>query len=95
MLLPRRDGAAVAEAVASIPGVSVVRRSAGGAEPVIRVGNLEAIRDFTDVRDTVRAYWLAVNHAKPGEVYNICTGNPITIQELSTVLSIQRAVNTF
>lgn len=56
--------------------------AAGLAEPVIRVGNLEAIRDFTDVRDTVRAYWLAVNHAKPGEVYNICTGNPITIQEL-------------
>ena len=56
--------------------------SAGLDEPVMRVGNLTAIRDFTDVRDTVRAYWLAVNHAKPGEVYNICTGDGITIQEL-------------
>jgi GDP-4-dehydro-6-deoxy-D-mannose reductase len=55
---------------------------AGLAEPVIRVGNLTAIRDFTDVRDMVRAYWLAVNHAKPGEVYNIATGVGITIQEL-------------
>lgn len=50
--------------------------------PVIRVGNLEAVRDFTDVRDMVRAYWLAVNHGRPGEVYNIATGTGITIQEL-------------
>jgi GDP-4-dehydro-6-deoxy-D-mannose reductase len=55
---------------------------AGLQEPVIRVGNLEAVRDFTDVRDMVRAYWLAVTRAKPGEVYNIATGVGITIQEL-------------
>ena len=54
----------------------------GLQEPVIRVGNLDAIRDFTDVRDMVRAYWLAVNHGKPGEVYNIATGNGIRIREL-------------
>ncbi len=55
---------------------------AGRQEPVIRVGNLEAVRDFTDVRDMVRAYWLAVTKARPGEVYNIATGNGITIQAL-------------
>jgi GDP-4-dehydro-6-deoxy-D-mannose reductase len=54
----------------------------GLQEPVIRVGNIEAIRDFTDVRDMVRAYWLAVNHGKPGEVYNIATGHGIRISEL-------------
>jgi len=54
----------------------------GMQEPVIRVGNIEAIRDFTDVRDMVRAYWLAVNHGKPGEVYNIATGHGIRISEL-------------
>jgi GDP-4-dehydro-6-deoxy-D-mannose reductase len=54
----------------------------GLQEPVIRVGNIEAIRDFTDVRDMVRAYWLAVNHGKPGEVYNIATGRGIRISEL-------------
>ncbi|HVR95436.1 MAG TPA: GDP-mannose 4,6-dehydratase [Thermoanaerobaculia bacterium] len=54
----------------------------GLQEPVIRVGNIEAIRDFTDVRDMVRAYWLAVNHGKPGEVYNIATGNGIRISEM-------------
>lgn len=54
----------------------------GLQEPVIRVGNIEAIRDFTDVRDMVRAYWLAVNKGKPGEVYNIATGHGIRIREM-------------
>lgn len=55
---------------------------AGLQEPVIRVGNLDAVRDFTDVRDMVRAYWLAVTKGRPGEVYNICSGKGITIREL-------------
>ncbi len=55
---------------------------AGRQEPIIRVGNLDAIRDFTDVRDMVRAYWLAVTKAKPGEVYNIATGTGIHIRDL-------------
>jgi GDP-4-dehydro-6-deoxy-D-mannose reductase len=54
----------------------------GLQEPVIRVGNIEAIRDFTDVRDMVRAYWLAVTKGKPGEVYNIATGHGIRIREM-------------
>ena len=63
----------------------------GLQEPVIRVGNIEAIRDFTDVRDMVRAYWLAVTKAKPGEVYNIATGSGIRIREmLDLVLSFSR-----
>ena len=55
---------------------------AGIQKPVIRVGNLDSQRDFTDVRDTVRAYWLAVQKGRPGEVYNVATGNAITIREL-------------
>ena len=55
---------------------------AGSQEPVIRVGNLDAVRDFTDVRDMVRAYWAAVNKATPGEVYNIASGRGITIREM-------------
>ncbi|MBR2568615.1 MAG: GDP-mannose 4,6-dehydratase, partial [Paenibacillus sp.] len=46
------------------------------------VGNLQAKRDFTDVRDVVNAYWLALHHAEPGEAYNIASGSCITIQEL-------------
>src|SRR5436305_2128513 len=60
----------------------------GLQEPVIRVGNIDAIRDFTDVRDMVRAYWLAVTKAKPGDVYNIASGKGITIRDmLNLVLS--------
>lgn len=63
---------------------------AGKQEPVIRVGNLDSIRDFTDVRDMVRAYWLAVTKAQPGEVYNIATGSGITIRRLLDML-LERA----
>jgi len=55
---------------------------AGAQEPVIRVGNLDSVRDFTDVRDMVRAYWLAATRGEPGEVYNIASGRGITIREM-------------
>jgi len=55
-------------------------------KPVISVGNLGAIRDFTDVRDTVKAYWLAVLKGKPGEVYNIATGKGIKISKVLDML---------
>lgn len=45
-----------------------------GGEPVIRVGNLDARRDLTDVRDTVRAYALLMEHGVPGTVYNVASG---------------------
>ena len=75
---PRRGEVFVASNFAK----QLVRIEAGLDEPIIRVGNLEAVRDFTDVRDMVRAYWLAVTKGKPGEVYNIATGHGVTIQEL-------------
>lgn len=50
--------------------------------PVLYVGNLQAKRDFTDVRDVVRAYWLAAEKGEPGEVYNIASGVTITIEEM-------------
>lgn len=64
---------------------------AGIQEPVIRVGNLDSVRDFTDVRDMVRAYWLAVVRATPGEVYNIASGRGITIRAmLDQLLAMSR-----
>lgn len=60
----------------------VARIELGLAPPLIRVGNLDAVRDFTDVRDMVRAYWLAVTEARPGEVYNVATGRGMSIREL-------------
>ncbi len=60
-------------------------------EPVIYVGNLEAIRDFTDVRDMVRAYWLALEYGEPGEVYNIASGTGRKISDvLEGLLSLAR-----
>lgn len=53
----------------------------GRKKPVLHVGNLEAKRDFTDVRDMVRAYVLALEKCEPGEVYNICSGTAWTIQK--------------
>ncbi len=49
---------------------------------VLHVGNLEARRDFTDVRDVVRGYWLATERCEAGEVYNICSGKAYSIQEV-------------
>jgi len=54
----------------------------GLKEPVITVGNLKSKRDFTDVRDIVRAYWLALQKGEPDEVYNICSGKAVSIQEV-------------
>jgi GDP-4-dehydro-6-deoxy-D-mannose reductase len=59
---------------------------AGKQEPIIMVGNLEARRDFTDVRDTVRAYWLTLEHGEPGEVYNIASGKAWRIREVLDLL---------
>jgi GDP-4-dehydro-6-deoxy-D-mannose reductase len=59
--------------------------------PVLRVGNLQAIRDFTDVRDVVRAYWLALDRGEPGEVYNVCSGTGYAVHE---VLAILRGYST-
>lgn len=53
-----------------------------GAEPIIHVGNLTAQRDFTDVRDMVRAYLLAIKVCQYGVPYNICSGRAISIESL-------------
>ncbi len=64
---------------------------AGAQAPVIRVGNLDSVRDFTDVRDMVRAYWLAAEKGEPGEVYNIASGRGITIRAmLDQLLALSR-----
>ncbi len=64
----------------------IARIEAGQQEPVVKVGNLEAARDFTDVRDIVQAYHLAVTEGKVGEVYNLASGEPHSIQELLDML---------
>jgi GDP-4-dehydro-6-deoxy-D-mannose reductase len=58
----------------------------GIREPVMAVGNLDARRDFTDVRDMVRGYWLALEKGKAGAVYNICSGRSWSIREILDML---------
>ena len=58
----------------------------GAKPPVINVGNLDARRDFTDVRDIARGYWLALEKGKPGEVYNLCSGRSYRIGEVLDML---------
>ncbi len=50
--------------------------------PVLEVGNLDGVRDFTDVRDVVRAYWALLDKGEPGQVYNVCSGRGVQLREL-------------
>ena len=59
---------------------------AGKTKPVIKVGNLESYRDFTDVRDIVRAYLLAVEKCEPGDVYNIAGEKAWKIKDVLEML---------
>ena len=60
----------------------------GKKEPQMLVGNLDSKRDFTDVRDIVRAYYLLIEKGIPGEVYNLGSGKNYSIKEiLDTLLS--------
>lgn len=58
----------------------------------VAVGNLDAARDFTDVRDVVRAYWLLLTHGQGGEVYNIGSGRSYPIRQLLELLLAQSRV---
>jgi GDP-4-dehydro-6-deoxy-D-mannose reductase len=60
----------------------IVAAERSGAS-AITVGNLAARRDMTDVRDVVRAYRLLVTDGRPGEVYNVCSGRAVAIQEVA------------
>ncbi len=53
-----------------------------GAQDSVQVGNLDAIRDFSDVRDVVRGYWMALAQGQAGEVYNLCSGVGRSIREV-------------
>ncbi len=54
----------------------------GRQPPVLEVGALETRRDFTDVRDMVRAYWLALERGEPGGVYNAASGRALSVAEV-------------
>jgi GDP-4-dehydro-6-deoxy-D-mannose reductase len=74
--------------VASGLASRIVANERSGAD-VVRVGNLDARRDFTDVRDVVRAYRLLMTMGAAGEVYNVCSGVDRTVQALADKLVAQ------
>jgi GDP-4-dehydro-6-deoxy-D-mannose reductase len=81
---PGQSEALVASTIAK--QVAQAERDGGG---VVHTGNLEARRDFTDVRDVVRAYRLLVERGEPGEAYNVCSGREVAIQEIADHLAAQ------
>lgn len=67
---------------------------AGLREPVVYVGDLTPRRDYSDVRDVVRGYWLLLERGEPGEVYNLCSGRSWSIQAvLDFIMTLSTAKN--
>jgi len=64
----------------------VAEIEAGSREPILRVGNLDARRDITDVRDTVRAYEALAERGTPHMPYNVCSGRARSMRELLDIL---------
>ena len=79
---PRRGDVFVVSSFAK----QIASIEAGLVPPVVKVGNLESVRTFTDVRDAVRAYWLLVTKCTPGEVYNIGGVETMKIGEMLNIL---------
>src|SRR4029077_11202398 len=68
---------AVPSFAAQIADIARGRRS-----PVMQVGNLDAKRDFTDVRDVARAYRLLARSGATGVAYNVCSGSAVSMREI-------------
>jgi GDP-4-dehydro-6-deoxy-D-mannose reductase len=68
--------------VASDFGQQFAAIAAGKMEPVIHAGNLDAVRDYTDVRDVVRAYWAILTHPSEHAVFNVCSGQVFAVRDL-------------
>lgn len=86
---PRQSADFVAPAIAR----QLARIAAGRTAPIVRVGNLSPRRDFTDVRDVVRAYVLLLERGTPGDVYNVGSGIARSIQELVAGLILAAGVD--
>ncbi len=87
---PRRGEHFVASSFAK----QIVQIEKGRQKPVILVGNLDAKRDFIDVRDVTRAYWLASQRCKFGQSYNVCSGKARSIKSvLHLLMSLSKVKN--
>jgi GDP-4-dehydro-6-deoxy-D-mannose reductase len=64
----------------------------GKREPVVRLGNLDSVRDFSDVRDIVRGYYLALQKGRAGEAYNLGSGQKVSVLELYELVQQEAGV---
>jgi GDP-4-dehydro-6-deoxy-D-mannose reductase len=79
---PRRGQVLVTSSFAK----QIAEIEAGLHDPVISVGDLTSKRDWSDVRDVVRGYWLSLEHCVPGEAYNVASGSPVAVGEMLDIL---------
>lgn len=78
--------------VASGIARQIAEIEAGMRPPRIAIGRTDTIRDFSDVRDIARGYWLAATSGRPGEAYNLASGRPVSIQAiLESLVALARA----
>jgi len=77
---PRKKGDACADFVSKIAKIEL-----GLSEPVLEVGNLNPYRDFTGIKDSLKAIWLAATKGTPGETYNVCSGRKIQIRQILNI----------
>jgi GDP-4-dehydro-6-deoxy-D-mannose reductase len=79
--------------------IAEAERKAADGRVVVATGNIDVKRDFTDVRDVVRAYWLALERGEPGQPYNVCSGLATSIADIlaglarHTPLEIERRID--
>ena len=71
--------------VAAALAARIAQNELTGAD-IVPVGNLQARRDFTDVRDVVRAYRLLAERGQCGEAYNVCSGTTVSVGEMAEAL---------
>src|SRR5207237_5761124 len=79
---PGQDPAFVCSALAR----QLALIEAGRQEPVLRVGNPDPVRDFSDVRDVVAGYVALLERGRTGDAYNICSGEGVSIAEVIAIL---------
>lgn len=85
---PRRGDVFVTSSFAK----QIAEIESGARDPVIEVGDLTPRRDYSDVRDIVRGYWELLERGEPGEVYNLCSGRSVAIQQVLDFLLGQTKV---
>jgi GDP-4-dehydro-6-deoxy-D-mannose reductase len=85
---PRQTPAFIAPSIAR--QIALIER--GAMEPVLKVGNLDARRDFTDVRDVVRAYAALIADGRSGEIYNVASGTARSMKQLLDALMVRSRV---